>query len=366
MRKLFVILLCVCMVICFAACGNHAPDRELAPDEPAEPTAALQEAIVDAAEDIPDSEASPDIEMPTATSREAELYLFRNESGSNQVVNKYGFKADGYSIDENGNLLDRDGKIMIVQENLLRFIPVRALDFVRADYQIDLIAREEMVANDPNVTRVNQYHVDATLSLNIGPATATSPIILLRSTDSNVAEIRANTNQRLIVDGGFALENGQIALRSLDNSGKLDFAVTAKYPGQAKIIATTLNGDVTAECVLNVQYGSVESAADTYQPVSEIVNASGNSTQHTHNYVSAVIEPTIWDKGYTLFTCTECGYSYMDNFTSKLPAHEENEVHVHNYIASVVAPTSTERGYTLYVCEGCGDSYKDNYVDPYR
>lgn len=36
--------------------------------------------------------------------------------------------------------------------------------------------------------------------------------------------------------------------------------------------------------------------------------------------------------------------------------------HVHNYVETVVPPTETEKGYTLYTCEECGESYKDKYV----
>ncbi|MGN1478541.1 MAG: leucine-rich repeat protein [Acutalibacteraceae bacterium] len=35
----------------------------------------------------------------------------------------------------------------------------------------------------------------------------------------------------------------------------------------------------------------------------------------------------------------------------------------HDYIASVTAPTCTEQGYTTYTCSKCGDSYISDYVD---
>jgi len=122
---------------------------------------------------------------------------------------------------------------------------------------------------------------------------------------------------------------------------------------------------VFAECVVSVQYGYVPSSPVPTETPTEQVNASGDATQHVHNYAKTIIEPTIWDVGYTLYTCTDCGYSYQDNYTSKLPAPEPVEPpHVHQYVASVVAPTEKEEGYTLYVCEGCGDSYKDNFIKP--
>ena len=36
----------------------------------------------------------------------------------------------------------------------------------------------------------------------------------------------------------------------------------------------------------------------------------------------------------------------------------------HNYEAVVTAPTCTERGYTTYTCANCGDRYVDTFTDP--
>ena len=110
-----------------------------------------------------------------------------------------------------------------------------------------------------------------------------------------------------------------------------------------------------------------------------------------HTYETEVIAPTCTEQGYTLYTCTECGESYKDNYTEVLdheygqwyvetePTHHkegverrecmhceayetrEVEIKEHSYTTEVVAPTCTEEGYTLYVCE-CGESYKDDFT----
>ena len=74
----------------------------------------------------------------------------------------------------------------------------------------------------------------------------------------------------------------------------------------------------------------------------------------------------MWEEGFTLYTCEECGHSFKGDYTSRLPGTEtaEDTPHVHDYTASTVAPTDSERGYTLYTCQECGDSYKANYIDP--
>ena len=215
------------------------------------------------------------------------------------------------------------------------------------------------------MTRVNQYAVNLTVRLNFKPDDASNSIILIRSTENAVAEIRVNNNRKYIVDGEFQMDDGEIAIQPDDPSKPINLIVTAKYPGETKLIARALTGEARAECSVNVRYGGVDSIPVPTETPTDIVNASGDATQHVHSYICTVVEPTIWEKGYTLYTCPECGYSFQDNFTSKLPAPEPTPApHVHSYRASVVAPTESERGYTLYICDECGDTYKDNFVQP--
>lgn len=73
-----------------------------------------------------------------------------------------------------------------------------------------------------------------------------------------------------------------------------------------------------------------------------------------HRYKTVVTKPTCTEKGYTTYTCTVCGYSYVGRYRGALG---------HSYEAVVTAPTCTERGYTTYTCTVCGDSCVDNYVN---
>lgn len=99
-----------------------------------------------------------------------------------------------------------------------------------------------------------------------------------------------------------------------------------------------------------------------------------------HNYNSVTTNPTCTQGGYTTYTCTRCGDSYVDN---EIPAKGHTpgaaanctdaqictvcgvqlaESLGHDYKPSVIEPTCTEIGYTLYTCTRCGDSYKENEV----
>ena len=114
-----------------------------------------------------------------------------------------------------------------------------------------------------------------------------------------------------------------------------------------------------------------------------------------HSYVDTVVEPTYEAGGYTQHVCSNCGDSYVDNYTDKLePAHthsysesvttepgcttdgvktftcscgdtytEPIPATGHSYVDTVVEPTYEAGGYTQHVCSKCGDSYVDNYTD---
>ncbi len=67
-----------------------------------------------------------------------------------------------------------------------------------------------------------------------------------------------------------------------------------------------------------------------------------------HAYVAVVTEPTCTEAGFTTYTCSKCGDSYVADEVAALG---------HDYKAVVTEPTCTEAGFTTYTCERCGDSY---------
>ena len=218
--------------------------------------------------------------------------------------------------------------------------------------------------DDPNITSVKQYAVNITITLSAGPSQATNGVIAISSSNAAVAEIRANNNAKLIAEGAYELEAGELAIHTEDN-GVAKIVVTAKTAGTATIVARSLAGTARAECVINVKNGEIQvKTTPAPENLTDTINASNDPTMHTHQYTAMVVQPTPYEKGYTIYTCS-CGHSYIDNYTSPLPMPTpEATPHVHHYTASVVAPTATERGYTLHVCQECGDSYKDAYVAP--
>ena len=99
-----------------------------------------------------------------------------------------------------------------------------------------------------------------------------------------------------------------------------------------------------------------------------------------HNYNAVVTAPTCTEGGYTTYTCSACGDSYNDDLTEavghswvdasctgaktcEICGETEGDALGHSYDAVVTAPTCTEGGYTTYTCTVCGDSYIGDEVE---
>ena len=73
-----------------------------------------------------------------------------------------------------------------------------------------------------------------------------------------------------------------------------------------------------------------------------------------HNYQAVVTNPTCTSNGYTTYTCSNCGDSYVSNTVDALG---------HDYKATTTAPTCENMGYATYVCVVCDYSYVSDYLD---
>lgn len=78
-------------------------------------------------------------------------------------------------------------------------------------------------------------------------------------------------------------------------------------------------------------------------------------------------------KGHTIIidnavapTCTQTGLtegSHCLICNTVIKPQEVVPAQEHNYRMSIIAPTCVENGYTIYTCNNCGDSYVNNYVN---
>ena len=111
-----------------------------------------------------------------------------------------------------------------------------------------------------------------------------------------------------------------------------------------------------------------------------------------HDYKAVVTPPTCTEKGYTTYTCSKCGDSYVGDEKAALghsfgqwttakaatctaegeqtrtcsrcgeKETRKTDALGHDYKAVVTAPTCTAKGYTTYTCSRCGDKYTGNEV----
>ena len=103
---------------------------------------------------------------------------------------------------------------------------------------------------------------------------------------------------------------------------------------------------VAKEEVKNVTVNTAD-LAPAYDPAYIVPTEGRDHTVHT--YEAVVTEPTCTDGGYTTYTCSVCGDSYIA---------DETEALGHSYETVTVEPSCTAAGHTTYTCH-CGDTYTE-------
>jgi rubredoxin len=89
---------------------------------------------------------------------------------------------------------------------------------------------------------------------------------------------------------------------------------------------------------------------DPTQPV-DPTQPTAPPNEHTHDYKAVVYPATCTTRGYTIYTCRECGHNYAGDWK---PATGHNYQKI-----STKKPTCTEKGYSTYRCDACGDTYTE-------
>lgn len=358
-KSAFISLLLVILLLSSLALSGCNNDSVPNADEHPDVTVEIAQSPEPTPHPTPEPTPTP---LPSATSAEAELFL---DEETGEVVNAYGQPAEGYSVDEAGNIVDSNNDYVVAAENTETFTVYTRISFEKITYTATLSAKEEPVGDDPNITHVVQYPVNVKIKLKLNPAEATNKVIILSIADQTIAGFALNNANADILAEGYELEAGKIAVMPKDGEDSITIVLIAKSRGETKIFADAIAGEASDVCSIQVGSGTAASSAPE-EPQDEYVIASlDEQIHHVHVYSKEVVAPTIYSEGYTIHTCTICGHTYIDSYTSKLPpAPVEPEPHVHTYVATIIAPTETEGGYTLHTCTGCGDSYKDSFTDP--
>ncbi len=176
----------------------------------------------------------------------------------------------------------------------------------------------------------------------------------------------ANGTYTIYNKSGFVYAGGS----GVKNQGKLlsevnDFAkwsisedqVFENVGNQAKKVNYTLRRNATYGFAC---YGASTGTGMTlYKMVTGTVyysTSTGNACQHVNTQEVAAVEPGCTTVGYTAgVICVGC--------QTYLSGHEEIAASGHKYDSVVTEPTVTEKGYTTYTCSVCGDSYVSDYTE---
>ena len=151
----------------------------------------------------------------------------------------------------------------------------------------------------------------------------------------------------------------------LKPNGTMNIAATVLLDGKAvDLNQCSIGWTSSNNAVLTVSDGVVTAVGNGTATVTVTLYAvNGTSLKNNivltvpvtvlgHDYTAVVTAPTCVDAGYTTYTCSICGDTYVAEETAALG---------HDYNAVVTAPTCVDAGFTTYTC-ACGDSYVANEV----
>ena len=71
-----------------------------------------------------------------------------------------------------------------------------------------------------------------------------------------------------------------------------------------------------------------------------------------HKYTATVIPPTTESLGYTIYVCSDCGYTYVDDFTPMLPVSIHYTVSCFDGIATTITMKSDRNAYDITAMNG--------------
>lgn len=129
-----------------------------------------------------------------------------------------------------------------------------------------------------------------------------------------------------------------------------DTTDTLEWKSADTSIATVADGVITG-----VKEGTTTVTA-TAGSKSATVSVTVTKPAHTHTWVAGTpVAPTCTEKGYTPYTCSECGETKQA---------DEKDALGHDWVAGTpVDPTCSEKGYTPYTCSRCSETKQDDFKD---
>ena len=186
-------------------------------------------------------------------------------------------------------------------------------------------------------TQSGNYKSVATLT-GMPPGTMTETCVCKDTTKLESISVSKNPAKTTYVVG-----------ESFSTSGMI---VTAKYSdGKTKNVTSykVTNGNTSKigkqRVYVSYSEGGITKETSFYIQVNEAI--------HTYGAWSITKKATCVENGLEQRKCSSCGK--VETRTIKATGH--------SYKEAIVPPTATQKGYTLHTCSNCGYSYKDNYTN---
>ena len=260
--------------------------------------------------------------LPETTSQEAGLYVYGAD-----VLDALGEVAQGYTIDEDENIQNSEGDVVVAAANVAVFTVLGELSVPDAG-QLKQTMEAELLENEQLATSPVKFtvtiHADAQDIVN-------STIVV--ETDDTALYFPYEDNKELLADAFTQAPDEPITAITLKPAGNedIDLVLEGAFEGEYNLTVKNVLGSDIAKFPISVVAKVVEKDED-----------EEDEEDHVHDYEEKVVAATTKSQGYTIYTCKICGLSYRDNFTDKLPCN-------HVYKDKVVAPTYTSTGYTLHL-----------------
>lgn len=174
-------------------------------------------------------------------------------------------------------------------------------------------------------------------------------------------EVKGNVNWSGTVQG-------KITISSCYSTGEAGSAVFGTVDTASSEISkcyylNTLNADANAEALNEADLKDAD-LSDAFGPVCggyPALRWQTDATFHEANGKGTVVDPLCTVKGYTRFTCSECGESYRTAYTAPLGHDFCEDLDGSDNSCVLTAPTCTQPGKIVRTCrrDGCSETKED-------
>ena len=211
--------------------------------------------------------------------------------------------------------------------------------------------------NVPDTSAVTPTMTVGSVSGALGE-TVTLPVSIADNPGFNTFVLDVNYDKDNLTFTGAALVQGISGQLSSSNKDKISWINGSDYTGNGNFmtISFVINSDASEGTTFPVSLSYTSGNLSNYDESDvdiDMVAGSVTVLQHVHAYGSVVTEPTCTANGYTTYTCSICGDTFVDDTVPALG---------HSYVDVVTEPTCEEAGYTTHTCSRCGNIIVDTPV----